>query len=107
MAGAALHSPGGQGTRGAANTGVGAVAEEVLLVWHLNEWRPATVLWRYAEGRRLRALVRFETTAGLVLRQLRWADELRPTGRVLLLPMSAHLETNPSAASAARESGDD
>lgn len=65
------------------------VASEVVLVRYMGDWRPAAVLWRYVEGRRPRALVRFETDAGLVLRRLYWADELRPTGRLLILPMSS------------------
>ena len=54
-------------------------------VEYLGEWRPATVLWRYTESGRPRALVRFETGAGLVIRQLRWVDDLRPAGRVMVI----------------------
>ena len=68
------------------------MTDDVVLVEYLGEWRPATVLWRYLDGHRPRALVRFETESGLVLRQLRWADELQPTGHLLVLPMSAHVE---------------
>jgi hypothetical protein len=66
--------------------------DDVVLVHYLGAWRPATVLWRYLEGQRHRVLVRFETEAGLVVRQLRWADELDPCGRMLLLPLLAAQE---------------
>jgi hypothetical protein len=62
----------------------GAVGDEVV-VDYLGEQRVATVLWRYAESGRERALIRFETPAGLVVRQMRWVDELEPSGRVLLI----------------------
>ena len=78
---------GGQGTRGAASVGGPEVEDDVVLVQYVGAWRPATVLWRYLEGQRPRVLVRFETEAGLVVRQLRWADELRPVGRLLMLPL--------------------
>ena len=60
---------------------------------YLGEWRSATVLWRYTESGRSRALVRFETAAGLVVRQLRWVDDLQPTGRVMVIGLR-RLRTN-------------
>ncbi len=58
-----------------------------MLVEHQGEWLRADVLWEYDDGGRRRALVRFETRAGLVVRQLRWADELAAAGRVLELDL--------------------
>jgi hypothetical protein len=60
---------------------------ESVLVSYCGDWLGATVIWRYLEQGRPRALVRFETPTGLVVRQLRWADELRPTGRVLVVEL--------------------
>ena len=60
---------------------------ETVLVDHSGEWLPGTVLWEYQDTGRWRALVRFETAAGLVIRQLRWVDELRPFGRIIELPL--------------------
>jgi hypothetical protein len=77
--------PGGRsGTRRSAGE---RVQGETVLVDHLGEWLPGTVLWEYRDTGRPRALVRFETAAGLVIRQLRWIDELRPCGRVIELPL--------------------
>jgi hypothetical protein len=59
------------------------------LVEHLGRWLPALVIWEYVDTGRPRALVRFETVAGLVLRQLFWVDELQPDGRVIELPLTA------------------
>jgi hypothetical protein len=61
-------------------------------VRHLGTWLPAVVIWEYVDTGRPRALVRFETEAGLVLRQLRWVDELRPGGPVIELPLLALAE---------------
>jgi hypothetical protein len=47
------------------------VQGEAVLVDHGGEWLVGTVLWEYRDTGRLRALVQFETAAGLVLRQLR------------------------------------
>ena len=63
------------------------VQGEAVLVDYLGEWLLGTVLWEYRDTGRPRALVQFETTAGLVMRQLRWSDELRPCGRALELPL--------------------
>jgi hypothetical protein len=65
-----------------------------MLVEHLGRWVPAAVLWSYVDTGRPRALVRYETPAGFVIRQLRWVDELRPLGPVLELV----LRVVPSAA---------
>jgi hypothetical protein len=64
---------------------MGGSASDEVLVEYLGEWHPATVLWRYTESGRSRALVRFETTAGLVVRQLRWVDDRRPSGREMVI----------------------
>ena len=58
-----------------------------MLVDYLGEWLSGTVLWEYRDTGRSRALVRFVTVAGLVVRQLRWSDELRPCGRTIELPL--------------------
>jgi hypothetical protein len=63
------------------------VQGESVLVCHLGEWLPGTVLWECRDTGRLRALVRFDTATGLVIRELRWVDELRPRGQVIELPM--------------------
>jgi hypothetical protein len=63
------------------------VQGESVLVCHLGEWLPGTVLWEYRDAGRRRALVRFETAADLVVRELRWAEELRSYGRVVELPL--------------------
>lgn len=65
------------------------VQGEAVLVDYLGEWLPGTVLWEYLDTGRPRALVRFETAAGLACRQLRWIDELRPCGHVIVLPLIA------------------
>ena len=65
------------------------VQGEAVLVDHWGEWLPGAVLWEYVGTGRPRALVRFETPAGLVLIQLRWFDELRSCGRVIALPLIA------------------
>jgi hypothetical protein len=65
------------------------VQGEAVLVEHLGEWLPGKVLWEYRDTGRRRALVRFETVAGLAIRQLRWIDELRPGGPVLVFPLIA------------------
>ncbi len=62
-------------------------APRAVLLEHDGEWREADVLWSYVDHGRPRGLVRFETSTGLVLRQLRWLDELRPMGRLLELPL--------------------
>lgn len=50
--------------------------------------RPGTVLWTYDDTGRERALVRYASVSGVVVRRLHWADELRPdTGRVIELPV--------------------
>ena len=63
------------------------VQGEAVLVDYLGEWLLGTVLWEYRDTGRQRALVQFETTAGLVMRQLRWSDELHPCGRTIELPL--------------------
>jgi hypothetical protein len=65
------------------------VQGEAVLVDHWGQWLPGAVLWEYVDTGRPRALVRFETPAGLVLIQLRWIDELRSCGRVIALPLIA------------------
>jgi hypothetical protein len=50
------------------------------------------MVWEYVDTGRPRALVRFETEAGLVLRQLRWVDELRLGEPVIELPLVALAE---------------
>ena len=79
-------APGVGAERGALFWGA-SVHGEAVLVEYLGEWLSGTVLWEYRDTGRARALVRFETTAGLVMRQLRWSDELRPSGRTLELPL--------------------
>ena len=78
---------------------------EAVLVEYLGEWLPGTVLWEYLDTGRPRALVRFETVAGLVIRQLRWSDELRPCGRGFALPLIAL--SQPQDGSAGVPPGDD
>jgi hypothetical protein len=72
------------------------VGNDVVQVQYLGAWRPATVLWRYIEGTRPRVLVRFTTDVGLVVRQLRWTDELQPCGRMLILPLLATHQDDPA-----------
>jgi hypothetical protein len=81
------------------------VQGEAVLVEHLGEWLPGTVLWEYLDTGRPRALVRFQTVAGLVIRQLRWSDELRPYGRSFALPLFAL--SQPQDGSADVHPGDD
>lgn len=63
--------------------------DDSVMVEYCGTWLPATVLWRHVElSGRPRVLVRFQTAAGFVVRQLRWADELLPAaGRVLELEL--------------------
>src|SRR4051812_15114478 len=63
------------------------VQGESVLVCHIGIWLPGTILWEYQDTGRRRALVRFETAAGLVIRELRWIDELRSRGRIVELPL--------------------
>jgi hypothetical protein len=63
------------------------VQGEAVLVDYLGEWLLGTVLWEYLDTGRPRSLVQFETTAGLVMRQLRWSDELQACGRTIELPL--------------------
>jgi hypothetical protein len=63
------------------------VEREAVLVEHLGDWLPGTVLWEYPDVGRPRALVRYVTSTGLVLRRLIWSDELRTTGRTIELPL--------------------
>ena len=66
------------------------VDRRAVLVEHDGGWLPGHVLWSYDDVGRRRALVRFETSAGLTVRELRWADELRrPAGLVLSLTSAA------------------
>jgi hypothetical protein len=57
-----------------------------VLVVHDHQWLPGVILWQYLDTGRPRALVRYETPAGHVVRRLHWVDELCP-GRVLVLPL--------------------
>ena len=50
-------------------------------------WVPGTVLWEFPDNGRTRALVRFASGGGTVVRRLHWSDELRRPGRVLELPL--------------------
>jgi hypothetical protein len=61
------------------------VLGERVLVEHLGQWVPATVLWEYVDTGRPRSLVRYETPLGSVVRRLCWHDELRPVGTVVEL----------------------
>jgi hypothetical protein len=63
-----------------------------VLVEHNGEWLTGHVLWTYEEFGRRRALVRFTTPAGLRLRALHWADELRRPGGIVL-----EMTTSPTA----------
>jgi hypothetical protein len=65
------------------------VQGEAVLIDHGGQWLPGIVLWEYLDTGRPRALVRFESPAGWVLRQLRWIDELRSCGRMMALPLLA------------------
>lgn len=58
-----------------------------MLVDYLGDWLPATVIWRYVEMCRPRVLLRLENPAGLAVRQLRWAEQLNPTGRILVVDL--------------------
>lgn len=60
---------------------------EVVLVQYLGEWRQGTLLWDYVDTGRPRGLIRFETPSGIVVRQLRWLDEIVSVGRILELPL--------------------
>lgn len=67
---------------------------DAVLVEHDGEWLAGRVLWRYDDQGRDRALVRFETETGLVVRRLFWGDELRrPAGRVMQIELR-HLGTD-------------
>jgi hypothetical protein len=63
------------------------VQGQQVSVEHLGQRLPALVIWEYVDTGRLRALIRFETAAGLVVRQPFWVDELYPDGRVIELPL--------------------
>ena len=66
------------------------VERRAVLVEHDGGWLPGHVLWSYEDVGRRRALVRYETSAGLTVRELRWADELRrPAGLVFSLTSAA------------------
>jgi hypothetical protein len=64
------------------------VDRRAVLIEHHGTWLRGSVLWTYNDFGRLRALVRYDTPAGLTLRELRWADELRRP-RCLILPVVA------------------
>jgi hypothetical protein len=53
--------------------------DDLVLVEHDGRLLVGSVLWRYVESGRMRALVRYETPSGVVVRRLHWADELWPT----------------------------
>jgi hypothetical protein len=55
------------------------VDDDLVLVEHDGALLLGSVLWRYEESGRMRALVRYETPSGVVVRRLHWADELWPT----------------------------
>jgi hypothetical protein len=64
------------------------VDRRAVLVEHHGAWLTGHVLWSYDDFGRRRALVHYQTPAGLTVRELRWADELlRPPG--LVLPMTS------------------
>lgn len=50
---------------------------ESVLVERDGAWVPGVVLWEYCDSGRTRCLVRYETSAGVVVRRLHWRDELR------------------------------
>jgi hypothetical protein len=55
------------------------MTDDLVLVEHDGTLLTGAVLWSYLESGRTRALVRYETPAGVVVRRLHWADELWPT----------------------------
>lgn len=59
--------------------GAARVEDDLVLVEHDGTLVIGTVLWRYVESGRMRALVRYESPSGVVVRRLHWADELWPT----------------------------
>jgi hypothetical protein len=71
--------------------GGGLVDDDLVLVEHDGALLIGTVLWRYEESGRMRALVRYETPSGVVVRRLHWADELWPTSE----PPGDDLEPRP------------
>jgi len=55
------------------------MTDDLVLVEHDGRLLVGSVLWRYVESGRTRALVRYETPSGVIVRRLHWADELWPT----------------------------
>jgi hypothetical protein len=55
------------------------MSDDLVLVEHDGRLLVGSVLWRYEESGRTRALVRYETPSGVIVRRLHWADELWPT----------------------------
>ena len=64
------------------------IDRRAVLVERQGAWLPGHVLWTYDDIGRERALVHYDTAAGLTLRELRWSDELRRP-RCLVLQLSA------------------
>ena len=62
-----------------------------VMVEHDHQWLPGVILWQYLDTGRPRALVRYETPSGHVVRRLHWTDELCPR-RVLVLPLIVLVE---------------
>lgn len=60
---------------------------ELVLVEHEGAWLPGALLWEYVEAGRHRALIRYETPEGVIVRRLLWRDELWSVGVVLELRM--------------------
>jgi hypothetical protein len=90
-------APGGVRERAAppGQTG-GRMYGEAVLVDHDGDWLPGSVLWRYRDHGRERALVRYETSSGLVIRRLFWCDELRRSpGRVMQIELRQVGEDEP------------
>lgn len=70
----------GAGPRGSDQT---VEAGAAVLVRDAARWVPGTVLWHYPDCDRERALVRYVSVSGVVVRRLHWLDELRLTGAAL------------------------
>ena len=64
-------------------------AGAAVLVRDGQRWVTGTLLWHYPEGERERALVRYVSLSGVVVRRLHWVDELRPApgGTVIEMPL--------------------
>ncbi|MGH8895005.1 MAG: hypothetical protein ACRDWY_17135 [Actinomycetes bacterium] len=57
---------------------------EAVFVEDDGRWLPGVIQWEYHDTGRVRALVRYTTASGVVVRRLHWRDQLR-TGVVIEL----------------------